>query len=90
MRTYAVDNPEFFCFQIKEDDKVYKIPLIPSMTNKEIKAFNETGADYVKQVEWLRGYIGDVVDDMIFSITTSILKEWREESESKGATLGES
>lgn len=89
MRTYSVDNPEFFCFEL-DDGKAYKIPLITSMKNREIKAFNETGSDYVKQVEWLRGYIGDVVDDLTVPTTTAILRDWREQSESKGATLGES
>ena len=91
MRTFATDHPEFFCFKLDEDDEtVYKIPLLTSMTNKEIKVFNETNGDYIKQTEWLRKYIGDIVDDLTIPVTSSILKEWRADSEGKGATLGES
>lgn len=90
MRTFKVDNPEFYCFQIDGSEAVYRIPLMGSMNNKEARAFEETDGDYMKQVEWIRTYIGDIVDTLQVGVTSEIISEWASESKGQGASVGES
>ena len=91
MRSFSVDSPEYFCFKIgEEDETVYKIPLGTSMNNREVKVLNEINGDYQKQVEWLRSYIGDVVDDLTVAVTNDICNAWNAATMSKGASMGES
>lgn len=90
MRLFGKDLPDFFAFQIEGSDVVYKIPLAGSLTNREILAFEATGGDYRKQVEWLRAYLGDAIDDMTPSQTGEILRAWAAATEDQGATPGES
>lgn len=91
MRQFGKDAPEFFSFQIEGSDEVYKIPLAGSMTNREIMAFEDTDGDYRKQVEWLKTFLGDMVDDMTPAQTGDILRVWSQASrEEQGATPGES
>lgn len=89
MRTFGNDSPEFMAFKIEGNEKVYKIPLAGSMTNKEIIQFEETDGDYKKQLEWLRQYIGNAVDDLTAATTGEILHAWAAESKEQGATPGE-
>ena len=90
MRTFSTDAPEFFVFQIEGSTEVKKIPLAASMNNAEVLAFEETGGNYRKQVEWLRRFIGDSVDELTPKITGEILAAWMEESRNTGASVGES
>ena len=90
MRKFGTDAPEFFVFQLEGDDTVYKIPLAASMTNRQIAEFDQTNSNYSKQVEWLRGFIGDIVDDLTGSDTRAILQEWLTKSAETGASVGES
>ncbi len=91
MRQFGNDAPEFFCFQIGDDEQIYKIPLAASMNNKMLRSFNETNNNYMKQVEWLRTFIGDVVDDLTPPTTAQILKAWSDTTaEEQGASVGES
>ena len=90
MRTFKVDSPEYYLFRIEGDEKVYKIPLMASMNNREAKAFEDTDGDYMLQVEWLRTYIGDVIDEMTVDMTGDIIREWASASRDQGADLGES
>ena len=64
MRTFGKELTEYFEFQLEDDEKVYRIPLGGSLTNRELIAFKNTNGDYEAQLEWLRAYIGDVVDDL--------------------------
>lgn len=89
MRKYGTDAPRFLCFQVEGSDEVYKIPLAASMTNREIVDFEKTGGRYRDQVEWLRGYVGDIVDDMTREDTINLLNEWLNATEEQGASVGE-
>lgn len=90
MRTIDREIKGFFQFQIEGSDEVYKIPLPLCMTNKQMVELTEAGSDYDKQVEWLRGMIGDVVDDLTVSETSAIMQGWLEASEQSEVTPGES
>ena len=90
MRSFANDAPEFLEFTFGDSDKVYKIPLASSMENKMIKDFNACGENYDKQVEWLRGIIGDVVDQMTSKTVLQVMQAWFDESSANGAGVGES
>ena len=90
MRTFGNDAPQFFAFQLEGEKTVYKIPLAASMNNREVRAFESTNGDYVKQIDWLRTYLGDVVDDLTPATTGEILRAWSEESKNQGAEPGES
>lgn len=89
MRTFSTDAPEFFVFKIEGSDEVKKIPLAGSMNNRELLAFEETGGDYRKQLEWLRSYIGEAIYELSPRTTAAIMKAWMEESSKSGASAGE-
>lgn len=90
MRTFGKDKPEFFCFQLEGSEKVYKIPLAASMTNEEALEFSEIAGDYRRQIEWLRRYMGDAVNNLTVGDTAAIFTEWNKESQTQGVTSGES
>lgn len=93
MRSFGNDAPEFFCFQINGDKNVYKVPLAASMPYSVLKRMQDAGSDENKfdaQVEMLRKYIGDVVDDLDATTLGEILKAWAEASGAQGAEVGES
>lgn len=90
MRQFGKDLPDFFVFQLEGSEETYKIPLAGSLTNREVIAFEETEGNYRKQVEWLRGFIGDVIDDLTPSQTGEILRAWAAATEDQGTTPGES
>lgn len=90
MRTIDREIKGFFQFQIEGSDEVYKIPLPLCMTNKQMVELTKAGSDYDEQVEWLRGIIGDVVDDLTVSETSAIMQGWLEASEQSEVTPGES
>lgn len=89
MRTFSTDAPEFFAFKIEGSEEIKKIPLAGSMNNRDLLAFEETGGDYRKQVEWLRRYIGEAIDELSPATTAAIMKAWMEESAKSGASVGE-
>lgn len=89
MRQFKVDAPEFFCFQIGDDGKVYRIPLATSMKTTEMIEFGNCD-NFEKQVKWLEKYIGDVVYDLPGGVTADILKAWSQANKSAGVTEGES
>ena len=90
MRTFGKDSPEFMVFKIEGSEETYKIPLATSLTNQKAFEFEECGEDYRKQVEWLRGFIGDIVDEITPAVTGEILREWSSQSRGQGADVGES
>lgn len=93
MRSFGKDAPEFFSFQITGDKKVYKVPLAASMPYSVLKKMQNAKGDDGKfdaQVDMLRKYMGDVVDDLDAMTLGSILKAWAEASNSQGAEVGES
>lgn len=93
MRTFGKELTEFFEFQLEGDDKTYRIPLAAAMPygvlNKISKASKSEDSLSV-QVEMLRKYMGDVVDELPVGVISGILQAWVEESAKAGASVGES
>lgn len=87
MRKFGTDAPEFFVFQIEGSEEVYKIPLAASMPSKVLL---DLRGDFASQVEMLRKYMGDIVDEISATTLSDILKAWSEESRGQGASVGES
>lgn len=90
MRTFSVGKTEYFEFQIEGNEKIYRIPLAGSLTNRELVAFESTNGEYRAQVGWLRDFLGDVVDDLTPAQTGEILRAWLEATREQGASVGES
>ena len=90
MRTFSKDVVEYMEFQIEGDKRVYKIPLASSLTNEQLIKFYKTGGEYTAQVEWLRDFLGNMVDSLTANMTSSILQEWAKQSKDGGAEPGES
>lgn len=90
MRTFSNDAPEFFLFEIEGSKKTYKIPLAASLTTKQIRELEEAGQDFNKQVEWLRQFIGDLVDDLTPKTVVDVITAWSQASQENGASSGES
>ena len=90
MRTFGKELIEYFEFQLEDDEKIYRIPLAGSMSNRELIAFKNTNGDYEAQVEWLRAFMGDAVDDLTPAQTGEILRAWSEDTGKQGASVGES
>lgn len=90
MRTFTRTELEYFEFQLEGDETVYRIPLGGSMTNRELITFKNTDGNYEAQLDWLRDYIGDVVDDLTPAQTGEILRAWSEATKGQGASVGES
>lgn len=91
MRTFSTDSPEFFAFQLEGHDEVFKVPLLASLRISEAKAWTKATEDgFLAQVEWLRGYIGDVTEELSVDQAQEILRAWTEATREQGATAGES
>lgn len=90
MRKFGKELTEYFEFQLEGDEKVYRIPLAGSMSNRKLIAFKNTNGDYEAQVEWLRAFMGDAVDDLTPAQTGEILRAWSEDTGKQGASVGES
>lgn len=93
MRTFGRELTEYFEFQLEGDDKTYRIPLAAAMPfgvlNKIQKA-SKTEDSLAIQVEMLRKYMGDIVDELPVGVISGILQAWVEESAKAGASVGES
>lgn len=82
----------FFEFQIEGSKKVYKIPIAASLPLTEIlyiKEMDAKGKGLEAQVEMLRKYMGDDVDELTSETVTEILRAWANESKEYGASVGE-
>lgn len=91
MREFGKDAPEFFCFKLEDDETVYKIPLAGSLSNKRAAELEEVGNSAARQMEWLRQYIGDKVEEISVATTGEIFKEWvKASADTQGMTPGES
>ena len=87
MRKFTTDAPEFFVFQLEDSEEVYKIPVAASMPYKTLYL---TRNGFAGQVEMLRAYMGDVVDELTAGVLTEILEGWSDEGRKQGASPGES
>ena len=93
MRKFGKDAPELFSFQLQGDKNVYKIPLASSMPYSLLRKMYKHQGDedeFDVQVEILRKYMGDVVDELDATTLSDILKAWGEASREQGAEVGES
>lgn len=93
MRTFGRELTEYFEFQLEGDDKTYRIPLAAAMPfgmlDKMSKAIS-TEDRFTTQVDMLRKYLGDIVDELPVGVISNILQAWVEESAKAGASVGES
>lgn len=87
MRRFGTDAPEFMAFQIADSEEVYKIPLAASMPSKSLLKIN---GSFESQIEMLRDFMGDVVDELSAGTLNEILKAWSAASKDQGASVGES
>lgn len=93
MRKFGKDAPELFSFQIQGDKKVYKIPLaasLPYSILRKMQLHSNDESEFDVQVEMLRKYMGDVVDELDTITLSDILKAWGKASSDQGAEVGES
>ena len=93
MRTFGRELTEYFEFQLEGDDKTYRIPLaaaMPFVVLNKIQKASKTEDSLAIQVEMLRKYMGDVVDELPVGVISGILQAWVEESAKAGASVGES
>lgn len=92
MRTFSKNNTEYFEFQLEGEKKTYRIPIAASMPYSVLKKMREASSDeqFPAQVNMLRKYMGDVVDDLSAGTLSDILRAWSDESREAGASVGES
>ena len=93
MRTFGRELTEFFEFQLEGDDKTYRIPLAAAMpfgVLNRIQKASKSEDSLSVQVDMLRKYMGDVVDELPVGVISGILQAWVEESAKAGASVGES
>ena len=94
MRQFGKDKPELMSFKLGDSEKVYTMPLAASMPatlilqmQKSYKADDATAFEF--QIEMLRKYIGDVVDELTAGDVRDIINAWGIESSKQGAEVGE-
>lgn len=92
MRKFGENKVKRFEFQLEGDDKVYSIPLVADMPYSVLDRMRNATEDesFPVQVEMLRKYMGDIVDDLSVGMLSEILRAWSEESTKSGASVGES
>lgn len=93
MRKFGKKNIEYFAFQLEGDETIYRVPLaanIPFSILNKMNETKETGEGFIAQVDMLRKYMGDVVDELQTGTLSEILLAWSEESKKAGASVGES
>ena len=94
MRAFGKDAPEFLSFTLGDGEEVYNLPLAASMPMKTLIELEEAtakgSAESLRyQMELLRRYVGDKVDELTAGDVTAIYQAWTEESAKQGATAGE-
>ena len=94
MRQFGKDKPELMSFKLGDSEKVYTLPLAASMPatlilqmQKSYKTDDATAFEF--QIEMLRKYIGDVVDELTAGDIRDIINAWSIESSKQGAEVGE-
>lgn len=93
MRTFAKSGTSYFEFQLEGEEQVYKIPLaadMPMTVLNDMYEASNTSDRFMSQVEMLRKYMGDVVDELSAGTLSDILRAWSDESTQAGASVGES
>ena len=93
MRKFGSEAKEYLSFQIEGSDEIYKIPLAGSMAVSmllKIHEADENDGGLRAQIEVLRHFMGDVVDDLSAGTLGDILHAWADASRGQGAEVGES
>lgn len=95
MRKFGKDKPELMSFTLGNSDKVYTLPLAASMPATLIldmqEAYKGGDAEALRfQIEMLRRYIGNVVDELTAGDIRDIINAWSIDSNEQGAEVGES
>lgn len=93
MRKFGKSEIEYFEFQLEGDETVYRIPYAAHMPYSMLQTINEaskTEKRFTVQVDMLRKYMGDIVDELTTETLSEILTAWGEESMATGASVGES
>lgn len=93
MRRFGQEAKEFFEFQLEGSEVIYKIPLAGSMPISillEMQEADASGDGFAVQMDMLRKYMGDAVNELTATMAAQILQAWAEESKGQGATVGES
>lgn len=95
MRKFGKDKPEFMAFTLGEETTVHRLPLAASLPAAAMLQMYDAyqggeAAAFKWQIEFLRKYIGEAADNLTTSEVAEIISGWMEESESQGASAGES
>lgn len=92
MRRFGNTGAEYFEFQLEGSKKTYRIPVAASMPYSVLSKLRSATSDeaFPVQVEMLRKYMGDVVDELSVGVLSDILRAWSAESKDAGADVGES
>lgn len=94
MRHFGRKTPEYMEFTLGDDETIYKMPLAASMSADMVEkyepAFMAGDRRFRAQVDMLRDFIGDIAGTLTGDEVAEILTAWAEESQSQGASVGES
>lgn len=92
MRTFGESNVKRFEFKLEGSDRIYGIPLAADMPYSILDRMRNASAEesFPAQVDMLRKYMGNVVDELTVGTLSDILRAWSEESNKTGASVGES
>lgn len=92
MREFTTKNEAVEVFEFKVDGKKYKIPVAAALPIKVVRSMDEAdkaGNGFAAQIDMLRLYMGDIVDELPTGVASDILKAWAEANKSVGAPAGE-
>lgn len=94
MRHFGRKTPKYMEFTLGDDETIYKMPLAASMSADMVEkyepAFTAGDRRFQAQVDMLRDFIGDIAGTLTGDEVAEILTAWAEESQSQGASVGES
>ena len=95
MRTFGAEKKETFDFMIEGSTETYSLPLASAMTVTELNDMivaQEKGTSelFRYQVDLMRKYMGDIVDNLTAGTIAEILRAWEEATHEAGASAGES
>ncbi|MBQ6373435.1 MAG: hypothetical protein IJJ45_02990 [Clostridia bacterium] len=94
MRHFGRKTPKYMEFTLGDDETIYKMPLAASMSADMVEkyepAFTAGEHRFQAQVDMLRDFLGDIAGTLTSEEIAEILTAWAEESQSQGASVGES
>lgn len=93
MRKFGTDAPDVMTFQLEGSEEVYNLPYAASMPVRILRGMKKAANDgnlFEFQLDMLKEYMGDIVDELDMTTVSNILKAWDEGTKNKGVTMGES